>query len=38
MSHVYVLVEHDADKVLPVTGELITAARDGVRSGRRQAG
>lgn len=28
MSHVYVLVEHDADKVLPVTGELITAARE----------
>ena len=28
MSHVYVLVEHDAEKVLPVTGELITAARE----------
>ncbi|MCG7445030.1 electron transfer flavoprotein subunit alpha/FixB family protein [Corynebacterium sp. ACRPO] len=28
MSHVYVLVEHDADNLLPVTGELITAARE----------
>ena len=28
MSHVYVLVEYDADKLLPVTGELITAARE----------
>ncbi|ERS53224.1 MULTISPECIES: electron transfer flavoprotein subunit alpha/FixB family protein [Corynebacterium] len=28
MSHVYVLVEHDADSILPVTGELITAARE----------
>ena len=28
MSHAYVLVEHDADNLLPVTGELITAARE----------
>ena len=27
MSHVYVLVEHEADQLSPVTGELITAAR-----------
>ncbi|AKK10917.1 electron transfer flavoprotein subunit alpha/FixB family protein [Corynebacterium uterequi] len=27
MSHVYVLVEHDGEKLLDVTGELITAAR-----------
>lgn len=28
MSHVYVLVEHDTDGILPVTSELITAARE----------
>lgn len=27
MSHVYVLVEHDTEGILPVTSELITAAR-----------
>ncbi|HCT9179978.1 MULTISPECIES: electron transfer flavoprotein subunit alpha/FixB family protein [Corynebacterium] len=27
MSHVYVLVEHEAEQLSPVTGELITAAR-----------
>lgn len=27
MSHVYVLVEHDAGQLAPVTAELITAAR-----------
>ena len=26
MSHVYVLVEHEAEQLSPVTGELITAA------------